>query len=636
MAKQSIFLGTSANDGTGSNLRAGGTIINQNFDEIYSNLGDGTNLKGYINFLDSTSTVYKTNIGAEFKFIGGAGIDATISGMELNIAVDSTVPTNTSTATLTNKTLDLSTNTITGTTENFNTALSDGSFTTLAGSETLTNKSIDLSTNTITGTTANFNTALSDDDFATLAGTETLTNKTIDTSLNTISGSLFTVADDTSTTSSITQGDVLKVSGGDGITTTVSGDEVTVTASGITNAQLSGTAGISNANLAEDSVTIGYTAVALGSSATTVNGLSITGSAYIQISGSGSSIRFNHANLASFPAYATFAGSPALDETTLKPYMATSSGWVELLTENSSVADISNVSLTGIANGEGLIWNSSTTKFEPGSVGGSGASTLTVADSSSTQEVINLSNQVLTFQGGTGITTTVNPAFDSITISNTGVVAGSDVNHDFANINDLGYIGFRSPDNTVTKTLTVTTSTKADDHYYYGDGHSSGFYVDGKSSPALTLAPGKYKFDMSDSSNSGHPLKFYREADKTTEYSVGVTLNGTAGNAGAYTEIDITDDTPNTLYYQCADHPYMGHVLKVVGGRSKVISDKSNTGDGSTTTFTINNGRTVDDILVFVNGICLVPADDYQVSTTNLTFTLAPAVNAEIVIRYIS
>ena len=80
----------------------------------------------------------------------------------------------------------------------------------------------------------------------------------------------------------------------------------------------------------------------------------------------------------------------------------------------------------------------------------------------------------------------------------------------------------------------------------------------------------------------------------------------------------------------------MGHVLKVVGGRSKVISDKSNTGDGSTTTFTINNGRTVDDILVFVNGICLVPADDYQVSTTNLTFTLAPAVNAEIVIRYIS
>jgi hypothetical protein len=43
----------------------------------------------------------------------------------------------------------------------------------------LTNKTVNLSSNTITGTTAQFNTALSDGDFATLAGTETLTNKTL-------------------------------------------------------------------------------------------------------------------------------------------------------------------------------------------------------------------------------------------------------------------------------------------------------------------------------------------------------------------------------------------------------------------------------------------------------------------------
>lgn len=44
---------------------------------------------------------------------------------------------------------------------------------------TLSSKSIDLATNTLTGTTAQFNTALSDNDFATLAGTETFTNKTL-------------------------------------------------------------------------------------------------------------------------------------------------------------------------------------------------------------------------------------------------------------------------------------------------------------------------------------------------------------------------------------------------------------------------------------------------------------------------
>ena len=45
--------------------------------------------------------------------------------------------------------------------------------------DTFTNKSISLATNTITGTKAEFNSAMSDADFATLAGTETLTNKTL-------------------------------------------------------------------------------------------------------------------------------------------------------------------------------------------------------------------------------------------------------------------------------------------------------------------------------------------------------------------------------------------------------------------------------------------------------------------------
>lgn len=52
---------------------------------------------------------------------------------------------------------------------------------TAAGTATLSNKTVNLSNNTLTGTVAQFNTALSDGDFATLAGTETLTNKTLTT-----------------------------------------------------------------------------------------------------------------------------------------------------------------------------------------------------------------------------------------------------------------------------------------------------------------------------------------------------------------------------------------------------------------------------------------------------------------------
>jgi len=45
--------------------------------------------------------------------------------------------------------------------------------------KTLTNTTIALGSNTVSGTTAEFNTALTDGSFATLAGAETLTNKTL-------------------------------------------------------------------------------------------------------------------------------------------------------------------------------------------------------------------------------------------------------------------------------------------------------------------------------------------------------------------------------------------------------------------------------------------------------------------------
>ena len=62
--------------------------------------------------------------------------------MMLPAGADSTLVSLVSTDTLTNKTIALGSNTVSGTTAQFNTALSDGSFTTLAGTETLTNKTL--------------------------------------------------------------------------------------------------------------------------------------------------------------------------------------------------------------------------------------------------------------------------------------------------------------------------------------------------------------------------------------------------------------------------------------------------------------------------------------------------------------
>ena len=71
---------------------------------------------------------------------------------------------------------------------------------------------------------------------------------------------------------------------------------------------------------------------------------------------------------------------------------------------------------------------------------------------------------------------------------------------------------------------------------------------------------------------------------------------------------------------------------------SNVSASKSSgtaTGDGSTTGFTINSGRAVNDVLAIVNGVVLVPTTDYTISGTTLTFATAPAASAEIQFRYI-
>jgi hypothetical protein len=110
--------------------------------------GDGTLGSPGIQFSsDSNTGLRRTGTDAVALVTGGvdritvdaAGAVAVVASLSV---AGSAVPTLTSTSTLTNKTLALGGNTISGTTAQFNTALTDGDFATLAGTETLTNKTL--------------------------------------------------------------------------------------------------------------------------------------------------------------------------------------------------------------------------------------------------------------------------------------------------------------------------------------------------------------------------------------------------------------------------------------------------------------------------------------------------------------
>ena len=213
MAYQSIGRGTSAKDGTGDDLRTGAGKVNANFVELYTYLGTGSALSADpVVTLAATQTLTGKPITGTFTGDITGNVSTSSGNLQLNAATQIVEVRGDGSATEGQVILNCATN---------------------AHGQTIKPQPHSAAVTNELLLPAGANSTLVSE-----IATQTLTNKTIDAASNTLSN--------------------------------------------IDNTMLTASAGITNAQLANNDVTIGTTAVALGASATTITGLtSVTSTNFV-------------------------------------------------------------------------------------------------------------------------------------------------------------------------------------------------------------------------------------------------------------------------------------------------------------------------------------------------------------------
>src|SRR6056300_161474 len=536
MAKQSINIGSVPNDGTGSTLRDGGDPINDNFNEIYSAIGDGTTLTAgtfltttntvsitnktfdttntfpTITIGDDTSTNFTLSLGGSFEIVGGSGINTAIDNNRIVLSTDGSIVTETSSDTLTNKNLTDASNSFP--------TLSIGGLTFNLG-DTDATPAFDLTDAT---------------NYPTSSLTGTITNAQLTGSIENskLINSSIRIGDDTSTNFNVDLGGSFEIVGLTGISTAINNNRIELTVGSVPNASLT-----------NSSITLGSDTINLGDTTTTITGLSVDGTGTIDLTGSGSKARFNFAGFGSLPTAATYEGMFAYDTTGQVPYVADAGGWTRLQTENDSISVHSDVNLTGIADTYILKWSSAQARFNAVADTG-GATDLTISDDSSTQGTISLASDVLGFVGTNGITTTINPQNKTIE---------SKLSSDFYSNNYLNSAAL------IDVTNSGTSAYLFNSHYtgnntilYFKSGHTYAFNLDVSGHPFhLQTVSGAYSAGNPYTTGLTHVAT---DGTITTGASALLKVSGTL-------YVEVPSGSSTTIYYACQYHSGMAGSIVV-------------------------------------------------------------------------
>ena len=285
----------------------------------------------------------------------------------------------------------------------------------LASTQTLTNKTIDLGSNTLTGSLAEFNSALQSDSFVSLTGSETLTNKTLTspalttpaiTGNTTTTGNIIfegSTADSFETTLTVTDPTADRTVTLPNATTTLVGQDTTDT---LTNKTLTSPT-LNSPTI--NSPTIVFEGSTADSFETTLAVTDPTADRTITLPNSTGNLL----------THGDFSGDATVS----------SSGAITLATVNSDTSATGSSTAIPVitANAKGLVTSISTASI---------TTSLTVGADSGSNDTVSLATDTLNFEGGSNITTTVSdnniaialdasPSITNLTVGGNVVFEGS-------------------------------------------------------------------------------------------------------------------------------------------------------------------------------------------------------------------
>ena len=269
-------------------------------------------------------------------------------------------------------------------------------------------------------------------------------------------------------------------------------------------------------------------------------------------------------------------------------------------TQRLVLTDLTSGTMVSAATDADLSFNATSNLLSAGKLLVSGISTFTGnvelsnnldVDGHTELDNVNVSG-VSTFAGNVGLSNNLDvdghTELDNVNVSGVSTFAGNvtfsgdiDVTKSLtAKQVTADYFGEQHK--TFVDIIVTYSSSKTSNHPHHGSGTDKSFVFDGDEAPYIQFIPGKtYRFGQVDGSNTNHRLKFYLESNKTTEYTDGVTTNGTPGTSGAYTQIVVTKQTPSVLYYESENgsDTLIGNEISVVNSFSLL---ENNVGIGTT------------------------------------------------------